>query len=72
MGSSFRPVLVAPVVHLLAGRLIQMQTEFATPPQHIVSAARPLVLVQIMQFGLEQAGGHLLAQITGLQEGLQP
>ena len=39
-----------------------MQTELGAPPQHIVGAARPLVGVQVVQFGLEQAGRHLGAE----------
>ena len=39
---------------------VQVQAEFAAPPQHIVGAARPLVVMQVVQFGFEQDGRNFI------------
>ena len=40
----------------------QVQAELAAPPQHVVGAARPLVVVQVAQLGLVQPGRDLGAE----------
>ena len=46
----------------------QVQAELAAAPQHVVGAARPFVVVQVVQLGLVQAGRDLGAEAAAVEQ----
>ena len=56
------PLRQAPRLHRRTLLGAQMQAQLAAPPQDIVGVHRPFVVVQVVQFGLVQAGGNFGAE----------